>query len=77
MARGPNGEKRPDDPVGCAVTVAKIATGQLDETRESPVKRRAGAAGGKARAARLTPAERSAAARKAAQARWTAAPTRG
>ena len=31
MPRGPNGEKRPADVVGCAVTVAKIATGEIEE----------------------------------------------
>ena len=31
MPRGPNGERRPADVVGCAVTVAKIATGELEE----------------------------------------------
>lgn len=31
MPRGPNGEYRPADPVGCAVMVAKIATGELED----------------------------------------------
>ena len=31
MPRGPNGERRPADAVGCAVTVAKIATGEIEE----------------------------------------------
>ena len=31
MPRGPNGERRPADVVGCAVTVAKIATGEIEE----------------------------------------------
>ena len=33
MPRGPNGEKRPAHTVGCAVTVAKIATGELEQVR--------------------------------------------
>ena len=32
MPRGPNGERRPADTVGCAVVVAKIATGETEET---------------------------------------------
>ena len=31
MPRGPNGEKRPAHTVGCAVMVAKIATGEIEE----------------------------------------------
>ena len=36
MLRGPTGEWRPDDPIPCAVYVAKIATGQIEETHEPP-----------------------------------------
>ena len=31
MPKGPRGEKRPADVVGCAVMVAKIATGEIEE----------------------------------------------
>ena len=31
MPVGPNGEKRPDDPIAAAVMVMKIATGQIEE----------------------------------------------
>ena len=68
MPRGPNGERRPADTIGRAVNVARIATGELDDkfaeidSRRSP--------GGRARAAKLTPEERSEIARKAAAARW-------
>ena len=31
MPIGPNGEWRPSDPVECAVMVAKIATGEIEE----------------------------------------------
>ena len=69
MPRGPNGEKRPADAVGCAVTVAKIATGEIEE--ELPAKtRNGGLKGGKARAEALTPERRSEIARAAARARW-------
>ena len=36
MPRGPTGEWRPDDPIACAVQVARIATGQIEETCEPP-----------------------------------------
>ena len=69
MLRGPNGEKRPADVVGCAVTVMKIATGELEE--ELPGKtRNGGLKGGRARANSLTPERRSEIARQAARARW-------
>ena len=31
MPKGPQGQKRPADVIGCAVTVAKIATGEIGE----------------------------------------------
>ncbi len=75
MPRGPRGEKRPADVVGCAVHVMKIATGEIEETLDDPPKRqpgraRSGKAGGKARAAALTPERRSEIAAVAAAARW-------
>ena len=69
MPRGPNGEQRPADPIACAVHVAKILTGEIEETIVAE-KQEAKAAGGTARAAAMTAQERSEAARKAAQARW-------
>lgn len=68
MPRGPNGEKRPRDTIGCAVHVAKIATGEIKE--DLPADREAKVAAGKARADGMTPEERSELARKAAQVRW-------
>jgi hypothetical protein len=71
MPKGPQGQKRPSDTVGCAVTVMKIATGEVEETLYEPSGRvRSGKAGCVARAKKLTPAQRSAIARKAALARW-------
>jgi hypothetical protein len=70
MPRGPNGEKRPRDTIGCAVMVAKIATGELEE--ELPENRDSKINGGKARAKGMTPEERSELGRKAAAARWDA-----
>ena len=71
MPKGPQGQKRPADVVGCAVTVAKIATGEIEETLvEKSGRVRSGRAGAKARAESLTQEERSAIAQKAAAARW-------
>ena len=71
MPKGPQGQKRPADVVGCAVTVARIATGETDETRpKQPAKRKSGLAGAKARAAALSPERRSEIAQTAAAARW-------
>ena len=72
MAQGPNGEKRPADVVGCAVTVARIATGEIEDTRLThPAKHNSGVAGGKARAKSLSKARRKEIAKKAAEARWS------
>ena len=69
MPRGPDGQRRPADAVGCAVTVAKIATGETEDTK--PAKGRdGGLVGGKARSERLSPERRSEIARQAAAARW-------
>ena len=71
MPRGPNGEKRPADVVGCAVHVMKIATGEIEETLVDPPKRQPGRTrSGKARAASLSPERRSEIAMTAAAARW-------
>ena len=70
MPKGPQGQKRPADSIGCAVNVAKIATGEVEETQSSG-RRNSGLAGAKARAAALSAAERSKIAKAAAKARWT------
>ena len=71
MPKGPQGQKRPGDVIGCAVTVAKIATGEIEETGyKQPNKAKGGRTGAKARAARLTREQRKAIAKKAAAARW-------
>jgi hypothetical protein len=36
MPKGPRGEKRPADVIGTAITVAKIATGEIKEELGSP-----------------------------------------
>lgn len=71
MPKGPRGERRPADVVGCAVHVAQIATGEIEDTQlKQPAKRKGGLAGGKARASSLKPERRSEIARVAAKARW-------
>jgi hypothetical protein len=54
MPRGPKGERRPADVIGAAVMVGRIATGEVDDSKNDPTKqhhRRGGLKGGKARAA--------------------------
>ena len=74
MPKGPKGEKRPADVVGAAVMVAKIATGEVEEAVEDDGEDKAaqalGKKGGKAHAAKLTPEQRRAIAKRAALARW-------
>lgn len=71
MPKGPQGQKRPADLIGCAVTVARIATGEIeDEGYSAPAKRNSGLAGAKARNESLTPERRAEIARKAANSRW-------
>ena len=70
MPKGPNGEKRPADVIGAAIMVAKIATGEVDDTKgKAPNRAKGGKAGGKARANSLDPARRKQIAINAAAAR--------
>lgn len=75
MPKGPRREKRPADAVGLAVHVARIATGEIEETPEAddgkdPAAKALGKKGGAARAASMTPERRAEIARKAAESRW-------
>jgi hypothetical protein len=71
MPRGPQGQRRPADAIGCAVMVARLATGEITEILTEPSgKIRSGIAGGKARAEKLSQKERTAIAKKAAERRW-------
>ena len=75
MPKGPNGETRPADVVGCAVHVAKIAIGEIEDDRSDrprqPKKANGGLAGGVARARSVTPERRREIAKAAAKARWS------
>jgi hypothetical protein len=70
--------KRPRDPNQLAKLIVDIATGEVEDTTPDDGKnpaavelgRKGGLKGGNARAAKMTPEERSEAARRAARARW-------
>ena len=70
-------KKRPRDPLQLAKLIGDIATGQVQDAEDdgkdagmSELGRKGGLKGGKARAERMTPAQRREAAQKAAAARW-------
>ncbi|HEY7831166.1 MAG TPA: hypothetical protein VIC06_11440 [Solirubrobacteraceae bacterium] len=71
--------KRPRDPNQLGKLIVDLATGDVTELATEAGKnqaavelgRRGGLKGGKARAAKMTPEERSAAAQKAARIRWS------
>lgn len=71
MPKGPKGQKRPADAIGCAVMVARIATGEEEDTAYAvPNRAKSGRAGARARSDVLSAAERKDTARKAASERW-------
>ena len=72
MPKGPNGEKRPSNPIEAGIMVARIAVGDLEEEYADQKKPapKGGKKGGKARAKTLTPERRSEIASKAAKVRW-------
>jgi hypothetical protein len=79
MPRGPKGEKRPADVNARAVMIAKIATGEIEDTAPTPESEGKSAAavelgrlGGRARAATMSAKRRKEIARKAAKSRWKA-----
>ena len=75
MPRGPKGEKRPDDAIGNAVMIGRIATGEIGDLTTQDGKNAAAVAlgrmGGKARAEGLTAKRRKEIAKKAAASRWS------
>lgn len=74
MPTGPKGQKRPGDVIGSAIKVARIATGEEDDSvpydGKDPAAKSLGSKGGKARADRMTPEQRMEIAKKAAEKRW-------
>ena len=69
MPIGPQGQKRPADTLANALHVAKMLTGEAEETYVSPARQEAARKGGEERAAALTPERRGEIARNAARAR--------
>ena len=71
MPKGPDGQMRPADVIGNAVHIARIATGEIEETGlRQPAKRASGLAGAKARAESLSESDRAEIAKLAAEVRW-------
>lgn len=72
MPKGPKGQKRPADVIGAAIMVARIATGEEEETEKKATSAAAelGSKGGKARAKNMSAERRSEIAKKAAAKRW-------
>lgn len=74
MPKTPKGHKRPADVISNAVTVMKIATGEIDEAVTEDGRNKAavllGSKGGKARAQKLGVRKRKSIAKLAAAARW-------
>ena len=74
MPTGPKGQKRPADVVGAAIMVARIATGEIEDTVPDDGKDAAakslGKRGGAARAAGMTAERRTEVAKLAAVKRW-------
>lgn len=70
MPKGPKGERRPADLNKRAFAIVQIATGEADEPARSQTARKAGKAGGPARAKALSAEKRKEIAAKAATARW-------
>ena len=71
MPKGPQGQKRPADVIGNTVHIAKIATGEVEEsTLKHPAKRKSDLAGAIARQESLTAKERSEIAKLAVEKRW-------
>ena len=66
---GPNGEKRPSNPVAHGVHIGRLA-GETEEEYVNQERQASGQKGGKARADALTAAERKLIAQRAAKARW-------
>jgi hypothetical protein len=74
MPKGPKGQKRPADVISNAVTVMKIATGEIEEMLTEDGRSQAavelGRKGGVARAAALSRARRVEIAKRGAAAKW-------
>ena len=77
MPIGPNGEKRPANPIEAGIMVARIVVGDIEEEcveqpTPTPTRANGGKKGGKARAETLTPERRAEIAAQGASTRWAA-----
>ena len=75
MPIGPNGERRPSNPIEAGIMAARVAVGDIEEEfveekKSTPKRGKGGKQGGKARAEALTAERRSEIASQAAKARW-------
>ena len=74
MPKGPRGERRPADAIGLAVMIGKIATGEIEDSRDTDngaaTKSEAGKKGGAARKASLSAERRREISTQAAKSRW-------
>ena len=75
MPIGPNGERRPANPIEAGIMAARVAVGDIEEEyveqpTPTPNRSKGGKKGGKVRAENLTPEQRSEIAAKAANTRW-------
>lgn len=84
----PSHRKRPRDPAQLAKLIVDIATGEVEDRKPTPEEqgkdpaavkrgRLGGLKGGKARADKMTSAERKASARQAIKTRWGGGPAAG
>lgn len=69
MSKGPDGQERPGDAIGCAVKVAKLATGEITEESHTD-RQNVAQKGGRARALKLSPERRKEIAKNGAAKRW-------
>ena len=69
MPKGPQGQKRPADLIGCAIMVGRIATGEAEDEADAD-KTKVGRNGALARAANLSGQRRREIATLASSARW-------
>ena len=70
MPKGPDGQLRPAGTVECAVMVAKIATGEIEDVTQEDAPDTPARRGGKARAEKLSAKRRSEIGKQGASARW-------
>ena len=70
MSRGPNGQKRSADAAGPDASMTNVGNAPEVDDGKDPAAKALGKKGGAARAAKLTPEQRTEIARKAAEKRW-------